>query len=268
VNGTHVDILLLAYSGAGIPLWTNRHDSPWHLADVASSLGVDPDGNVIVAGTSETASGSYDFLVLKYSNTGQALWTNYYNSGGLDQATTLALDANGNIFVSGRSSGIGEDYATLAYSPAGIPLWTNRFNGTGNANDNPVAIAVDRDGDVFVTGASAGTFFYPDYATVAYSGAGLPLWTNRYDGPANRDDNPSGIAVDDVGHVFVTGSAIGASQDYTTIAYSASGIPLWTNHFNGPQAFGDSASIAVDHNSTVFVTAHSYSGAFNRGRRR
>ena len=42
-------------------------------------------------------------------------------------------------------------------------------------------MAVDASGNVFVTGVgSSGSF--SDYATVAYSGAGVPLWTNCYDG--------------------------------------------------------------------------------------
>jgi hypothetical protein len=42
---------------------------------------------------------------------------------------------------------------------------------------------------VFVTGESAGTSGYQDYATVAYSAStGARLWTSRYDGPGNLDD--------------------------------------------------------------------------------
>jgi len=46
---------------------------------------------------------------------------------------------------------------------------------------------VDGSGNVFVTGdsASGSGFDTADYATIAYSNAGVPLWTNRYNGPAN-----------------------------------------------------------------------------------
>ena len=70
-----------------------------------------------------------------------------------------------------------------------MPLWTNRYNGPGNGNDYATAVAVDGSGNVFVTGYSHGSSgSYYDYATIAYSGAGVPLWTNRYNGPGNSDD--------------------------------------------------------------------------------
>jgi hypothetical protein len=45
-------------------------------------------------------------------------------------------------------------------------------------------------GNVIVTGDSYRDFVTRDIATIAYSNAGVPLWTNRYNGPANGDDVP------------------------------------------------------------------------------
>ena len=63
-----------------------------------------------------------------------------------------------------------------------MPLWTNRYNGPANSYDAATAVAVDASGNVFVTGVMTAGI---DYATIAYSGAGVPLWTNRYNGPGN-----------------------------------------------------------------------------------
>src|SRR5262249_33773115 len=128
-------------------------------------------------------------------------------------------------------------------------------------------IAVDKNGNVFVTGSSRTSnvgFSADDYVTIAYSNSGVPLWTNRYDGPAKEGDVPSAIAVDGNGNVFVTGfSATGLidndwNYDYATIKYSNSGVPLWTNYYDGPANGGDGPTgIAVDSRGNVFVTGSS-----------
>jgi hypothetical protein len=79
---------------------------------------------------------------------------------------------------------------------------------------------------VFVTGRSyGGTNNYDDYATIAYSSAGVVLWTNRYGGSAYAIDSPLAVAVDSSGNVFVTGSSGSSDDDYATIKYSSSLTP-------------------------------------------
>ncbi len=60
------------------------------------------------------------------------------------------------------------DYVTIKYSSAGVPLWTNRYNGPGNANDSAYALAVDRSGNVIVTGYSYNSDGNSDLATIKY----------------------------------------------------------------------------------------------------
>src|SRR5437762_1176807 len=79
-----------------------------------------------------------------------------------------------------------------------------------------------------------------------------PLWTRRYDGPGNSDDFAFSSAVDSSGNVFVTGTSWNGSA---TIAYSNSGVPLWTNRFSGSLR-----KVAVDTSGNVFVAGSSYNG--------
>src|SRR5262249_41246041 len=55
----------------------------------------------------------------------------------------------------------------------GVPLWTNRYNRSTNLISQASAIAVDSSGNVLVTGALGDTA--RDFATIKYSGAGVPL---------------------------------------------------------------------------------------------
>ena len=56
----------------------------------------------------------------------------------------------------------------------------------------------------------------------AFAQGGIPLWTNRYDGPGNNNDSARSVAVDASGNVFVTGASTGFDHyyDYATIKYS------------------------------------------------
>ena len=85
-------------------------------------------------------------------------------------------------------------------------------------------MAVDASGSVYVTGYSAGSGSSWDYATIMYSSAGVPLWTNRYNGPGNGSDKARALAVDASGNVYVTGSSTGLDgrSDYATIKYAPS----------------------------------------------
>lgn len=221
-TASFTDIFTIKYSSAGLPLWTNRYNGPGNSFDRALAAGADNNGNVFVAGASDS-----DFLTLKYSTEGAILWTNRFR-GSMDygsDATALAIDEDGTVFVTGDSDSIDafDDFVTIAYSNSGLPLWTNRYNGPNNGIDKARAIAVDRIGNVFVTGNSSGIGSLEDYATIAYSNAGVPLWTNRYNGLGNREDYPSGIAVDARGNVFVAGSSRGANgdTDYAVLKYEA-----------------------------------------------
>ena len=102
------------------------------------------------------------------------------------------------------------DYATIKYSSAGVPLWTNRYKDRERYDDASRGRGrqQQRDRDGVLTGAEA----LCDYATIKYSSAGVPLWTNRYNGPGNGDDEVCAMAVDGSNNVIVTGYSIGSGM--------------------------------------------------------
>jgi hypothetical protein len=238
----------IKYSGVGIPLWTNFSSAGFY------AIVLDAGGNVIVTG--ELGCG---YGIIKYSGAGVPLWTNSYTGGYCDNiGRAVAVDSSGNVFVTGQSAnatGTDEDYATIKYSSAGVPLWTKRYNGPGNGADLATAIAIDSSGNAVVTGYSTGSSGSYEFATIKYSGAGVPLWTNRYHGPGNGDDLASGIALDASGNVFVAGSSHAASgaSGLATIKYSGAGVPLWTNLYSATN-YGSATSVVTDNRGNVFVT--------------
>lgn len=261
------DFLTLKYSSTGVLLWANWYAGPGNFDEYAWAVAVDGGGNVCIAGCSPS-SGTYDWVVIKYSSAGVGLWTNYYDSAvpyNYDFPQAIASDASGNVVVSGWGyNGVYRDYITIKYSGSGLPLWTNAYNGPGGRDDVPYGLVLDGSGSVIVTGASAGSGTGFDFGTIKYSASGVPLWTNRYDGPGSAsNDYGQAVAVDARGDVYVTGrSGTNGAYDYATVKYSSTGAPLWTNRYTGP-GNGDNNSVAVvvDTNGSAYVTGYSWNGS-------
>jgi len=178
------------------------------------------------------------------------LWTNRYNGpgNGHDWTSAVALDRSGNVFVTGSvlssTAWSSSDWATIKYSSAGVPLWTNCYNGPATGEDWAQAVAVDGSNNVIVTGYTTNSASGFDYLTIKYSSAGVPLWTNRYNGPGNWGDFAWAMAVDRSDNVIVTGKSVGSggNYDFATIKYICVPEPVLT----GPQLTNGTFQMRVD----------------------
>jgi cell division septation protein DedD len=244
--------------------WVARYNGPGNYHDLVTAMTINGSGNVYVTGGSTGSDGTFDYATIKYNGSGTEEWVARYSGpgNGDDFATAIAVDGNGNVYVTGYSAVSDEtrDYATIKYNGSGTEEWVARYSGPGNGGDLAIAIAVDGKGNVYVTGASAGSGSSSDYATIKYDASGLEQWVARYNGPGNADDNANAIAVDGKGNVYVTGYSAGsdATRDYATIKYDASGTEQWAARYNGPGNADDYANaIALDDLGNVYVTGGS-----------
>ena len=263
--GTSFDYATVKYDAAGNELWVARYDGPGSDWDVALALALDDSGNVYVTGGSYGNGTSSDYATIKYDGDGNEVWVARYNGPGRfsDFPNAIALDASGNVYVTGSSYTVDTryDYATIKYDGDGNELWVARHNGPGNEHDFAKAIAVDTFGNVYVTGSSYAVGTSADYATIKYNPAGNELWVARYNGPANRDDSAIALAVDASGDVYVTGSSWGNGtwNDYATIKYDRVGEQVWLARYNGPGNKWDWArTLALDASGDVYVTGTSW----------
>jgi hypothetical protein len=197
-------------------------------------------------------------------------WVNRYNGpgNGADNASSMAVDHSGNVYVTGTSvgSGSGYDYATVKYNTDGAEQWVARYRGPADTADWAHSIAVDGSGNVYVTGTGMGIVTGWDYVTIKYNSSGGEEWVARYNSSGNYADYASAIAVDGSGNVYVTGysksgSGGTSSADYTTIKYSSAGAEEWVALYDGPGHGNDWAkSITVDNSGNVYVTGYSDGG--------
>ena len=264
VSGTSSDYATIKYNSAGVEQWVARYNGPGNFIDFANAIVVDGSGNVYVTGGSYGSGTEYDYATIKYNSAGVQQWVTRYNGPGnsADLATALAVDASGNVYATGQSiaSGLNDDYATIKYNSAGVEQWVARYNGPGNSTDIANALAVDATGNVYVTGRSAGSGTFIDYATIKYNSAGLEQWVARYNDPKNSVDIANALAVDATGNVYVTGysEGSGTSTDYATIKYNSAGAQQWVARYNGPgNSFDEANALAVDATGNVYVTGSS-----------
>jgi hypothetical protein len=231
------DYVTVRYNATtGDTVWSRRLNGPANEDDEVRAIAVDGDGNVIVTGGTTSAATGVDYTTVKYrAADGETLWVRRYDGpgNGTDWAYALAVDASGNVYVTGSSLGSGTDmdYATVKYDENGNQQWVARYDGPAGSFDEARAIAVDASGDVYVTGGSAGSGTRDDYATVKYNASGNEVGANRYDGPASRLDDAVAIAFDATGGICVTGSSVGSisGTDYATIRCADVGIAETTN---------------------------------------
>jgi hypothetical protein len=266
-----LDLATIKYDPAGAEAWVRLYDGPGHGDDAGAAVAVDDAGNVYVTGYSFGAgSAQEDFVTIKYDAAGSLLWAARYDGpvSDWDEAFALALDDAGNVHVAGRSNNSGLwfdfDFLTVKYDAAGKELWTARYNGPADDWDEALDLALDGDGNVYVTGGATrqpGTA-YRDYATVKYDDAGNFQWVRLLDGEGRNSDTAVAVAVDDLGHVVVTGYSSGSAgtvYNYVTVQYDAAGTLQWNRSYDSALSFSaDVASaVGVDADGNVYVTGSS-----------
>lgn len=224
-NETGADYVTVKYDTEGNMAWVARYNGTADSDDRASAIAPDSAGNVYVTGSSTGSGTDTDYATVKYDSKGKQLWVARYSgpAGKADEASAIAWDGTGGIYVTGSSTGnnTNADYATIKYDSSGSQLWVARYNGPVNRDDNARAMALDNSGNVYVTGWSVGTGMRYDYATVKYYASGNELWAIRFDGPVNLHDKAYDLALGNSGSIYVTGrsSGKGSYYDYATVKY-------------------------------------------------
>jgi hypothetical protein len=270
----------------GALLWEKRYNGPANQHDFPVATVVDYAGNVVVTGKSfdqfvpsssigAAGNDTFDFYTIKYaSEDGAPLWEKRFDGPGdiqNDEATALAVDANDNVIVTGVSAKwsftktgdvlIDGDYYTAKYAAAdGALLWERRYGSPAKAWDRPSAMAVDRQGNVVVTGSSDNQPY-----TAKYAGTdGTVLWEQRYSASGNLAESRA-LAVDAHNDVVVTGflNKGGGDFDFLTVKYAGSdGTLLWEARYasptNGYDAVHSSRGLALGPNGMVVVTGPSF----------
>ncbi|MCB0782340.1 MAG: hypothetical protein KDC03_22865, partial [Flavobacteriales bacterium] len=212
-NGSS-DIFICKLSASGGFLWGGSLGGG--NADLALSVVTDASDNVVLTGrvagtldvdpgpgvqTETTLNTTYDVLVMKLSSGGSLLWAHVLGSNNNDVGRRVAVDANGNIAVTGVLGAAGDvdpgpgttltggngqdDVLVLKFDAAGGLLWG--FAIGGPANDAGNGVAIDASGNVLVTGEYRNTMDLDPGAgaNAITSNGNTDLFVAKYDGSGN-----------------------------------------------------------------------------------
>ena len=240
-----------------------------------------------------TAPGSWTTFLAKYSSSGTALWaktavvsSNEQSTGGL-----VTTGKSGNVYLAGAFTGDSLIYGNtnlgyanmhnnnlflVNYDSLGNVLWAKRL-GDSLSSVSPGGIAADQQGNVFLTGYFTGdsvvfgatTLFNTGvgFFVIKYDSAGNVVWVQSNNSQSSAIQ-PSGIAVDETGSIFVTGAfgdtlAVDSIVLYNTnphtneiflLRYNEAGRVIWGRAASGVYNNSQVNGIATDGNGNSFIT--------------
>jgi hypothetical protein len=225
------------------PLWVEQWNEPsfGRIGDV--DVSATRTGGVFVGLEirSRTEGGAsfrgYELLLRKYASSGAVVWSRRVGARAAGDLSLLGVvtDASGNALLVGSSPGssTGDDWLVRKYSSGGTLRWSRRIDGTKHGDDAPVDFAVDRYGNVVVTGTRLAASSTRDWVTIKFSPAGKALWTST------RAGWPRGLAVEPSGRIYLAGGWGGTDRSYSSIVcLGSSGAKLWTKSIVNNDGWG------------------------------
>ena len=253
-----------ASAAGGDLVWAKRYGTAARRAS-AVAIAAAPGGAICVAGERVNAGGVH-IVVLRYRANGRRSWARLYGATrpGEEFAAAIACDRRGNVFVAGSvEAGPGDwDIVVMKYQAGGKRLWLRRYAGAGGADVHAAALAVDRNGNAYVTGTSRKPGGDLKVVAVKYTPTGKRRWV-ALRGPGvlgggfalpGVDFEVSDMTLDGYGHVYVCGSARWMADERAVVLKFSrtNGRALWARiDLPGVGERSRATSIAVHKNRVV-----------------
>lgn len=302
LNGYSGDAYVAKYNASGALIWVKTFGG--NFSDRATDLAIGPDGNIVFTGqffgtanfgsiSLTSPAGSKDIFIAKLDPSGNVIWA--IREGGTDaeNAYGVTVDHQNNILLTGQFKGNSSiagqtfsstidpltglpsfDFFIAKYNSTGNPLWVR--NGIADYEDRGLAVSVDDQDNVFMTGQFSDTlqFCGNTYNNMSYnlgfitklSPTGNLIFFNKIQAGMSV---PWDVKVDEENKVVVAGDFLGNMNyiDQTglhpiTNPYSKQGFIIklendgsyeWDYTIGSENPFS-LKSIAIDDNEDIYAT--------------
>lgn len=181
--------VIAQFNSNGVLTWSTYFSGS--LSDRMKKIGVMPNNDMVVCGTTNSTdfvtfnpgngayfqpvmAGNYDGLIARFSSTGVMNWSTYWGNSNFDTFESLAIDAQGNLFITGTvysgnvypltSPGNGAyqqnfssaiDAFVMRFSPQGAINWFTYFGGS--MAELGSEITVSPTGEIAIMGITSST---------------------------------------------------------------------------------------------------------------
>jgi len=285
------------------PPWNGTIQMGTASGEAVSSLGMDSERNLYAAINSagdfddvtNTAGGSNDVYITKFSGVGVKQWTEGFGSNSPDSPNGILVDSGGNSYVYGDASGTivddtsttsnngNEDIMVAKCDSSGNMIFAESY-GTGES-ESALGIGLASDGSIFLMGNTAGGLFGANTNTTEAdlflmktnstgSGATYLAQHSSTGGSPQTDEMKHAVMGSD-GSIYLVGSTMrtystvnaGATDAIIAKWNSTDGSQTWAVQFGG---VGDEAArrVVLDGSGHIYITGttfNSLEGYANQG---
>jgi sugar lactone lactonase YvrE len=215
----------------------------------------DASGNLWLTNFGTSTVVEYSASQLASSGTPTAAVSLTASAGSLSEPAGLAFDANGNLWVANLTGNTVVEFTASQLASSGSPTPAVTISAASGSLANPVGIAFDTNGDLWVANTNDSTIV--EYTPSQLSATGAPAPAVTLSATAGSIVGPLMIAFDASGHLWV---ANGDNGQNTLVAFSASQlaasgspVPVVTLSANAG-SLSNPAGLAFDASGDLWVS--------------
>ncbi|HZH98962.1 MAG TPA: Ig-like domain-containing protein, partial [Fimbriimonadaceae bacterium] len=229
-SADNLDMVVISYDRFGAHRWTYRKDGPSAISDNVNGLALSGD-RLLVGGHLDLAPAVANLN----QTTGEEAWfrkipVSGFSIRGSSSTTGIGIDSAGNAYLAGTVASATRAGAyrffALKCAPSGTVPWIRTYY-EGLETSLATAMAVDREGNLYVAGQCTRPGTGVDMLTVKYDSAGARAWARPLTYVGEREDRVRSLTLDQYGRLYAFAEMSpdeGLPPTSYLVAYSPSGV--------------------------------------------